>query len=144
MLRFMSGFVAAVALLVTAGLGGSATGAATGLQAPEDPVRWEAFSYDDLLERRRASDRPYLPFLNVPTLSTGLYVLPASGDDRQQPHQRDEVYYIVAGRAVLEVDGERRPVSPGDVIFVKAEVDHRFVEITDELQVVVFFAGPSQ
>jgi len=57
-----------------------------------------------------------------------VYELPAGAHDPQQPHGEDEVYYVVAGRAKLDVDGEQRPVSPGDVVFVAAEVPHKFVE----------------
>ncbi len=108
----------------------------------DPPKRWEAFALDDLREQREATSRPWLAFLKVPALSTGLYVLPAGGQDGQSPHERDEVYYVVVGRAVLEVDGQRQPVRPGSVVYVKAEVDHRFVEIEEDLEVVVFFSAP--
>ncbi len=103
--------------------------------------RWETFTLEELREQREAASRPWLAFLKVPTLSTGLYVLPAGGQDRQTPHERDEVYFVVSGRAVLEVDGERQPVSPGSVVYVKAGVEHRFVEIEEKLEVLVFFAA---
>jgi len=106
------------------------------------PKRWEAFALEDLRQQQEASSRPWLAFLKVPALSTGLYVLPAGGQDGQSPHERDEVYYVVAGLAVLEVDGERQPVRPGSVVYVKAEVDHRFVEIEEDLEVLVFFSAP--
>ena len=127
-------------LVTLALLGGGAVHA----EEVDSPKRWEAFALDELGERREATSRPWLEFLKVPSLSTGLYVLPAGGQDRQSPHGRDEVYYVVAGRAVLEVDGERQPVRPGSVVYVKAEVDHRFVEIEEDLEVLVFFsAAPS-
>jgi mannose-6-phosphate isomerase-like protein (cupin superfamily) len=135
---------AAVAGLTSVGVPGAPVEAST--NAPQQAgtvtaASWEAFSYGDLVRRRADAERPYLPFLEAPTLSTGLYVLAAGGDDRQQPHTRDEVYYIVSGRATIEVDGDSRPVSAGDVIYVKAQIDHRFVDIEEELQVIVFFAG---
>ena len=68
-------------------------------------------------------------------------MLPTGGQDRQSPHGRDEVYYVVAGRAVLEVDGDRQSVKAGSVVYVKADVDHRFVEIEEDLEVLVFFAA---
>ena len=130
-------------LVTLALLGGGAAHA----EEVDSPKRWEAFALDQLGEQREATSRPWLEFLKVPSLSTGLYVLPAGGQDRQSPHGRDEVYYVVAGRAVLEVDGERQPVRPGSVVYVKAEIDHRFVEIEEDLEVLVFFSaapgGPS-
>ena len=40
----------------------------------------------------------------------------------------------------LRVGSEERQVSAGNVIFVAAEVEHRFYEIAEELIVLVFFA----
>ena len=50
------------------------------------------------------------------------------------------MYYIVSGRARMRAGSEDRAVSAGAVIFVAAEVEHRFYDITEELVVLVFFA----
>jgi mannose-6-phosphate isomerase-like protein (cupin superfamily) len=94
-------------------------------------------------EQRAQSGKLYLEFLRVPAMSAGLYVLPAGAADRQKPHLEDEIYYVVRGRARFKAgsDGEEdREVSFGDVIFVAAEVEHRFYDITEELAVLVIFA----
>jgi mannose-6-phosphate isomerase-like protein (cupin superfamily) len=84
--------------------------------------------------------RLYREFLRVPAMSAGLYVLPAGGTDTQRPHHEDEMYYVVRGRARFKADNEDREVSPGSVMFVAAEVEHRFYDIKEELAVLVFFA----
>jgi len=38
------------------------------------------------------------------------------------------------------VAGERRPVRPGSIVFVAKEVEHRFVDIEEDLSLLVFFA----
>ena len=91
-------------------------------------------------EQRRESDKSYREFLRVPTMSAGLYVLPAGGTDRQKPHREDEIYYVVRGRARFVAGSEDREISAGSVIFVAAQVGHRFYDITEELAVLVFFA----
>src|SRR5687767_15646825 len=88
------------------------------------------------------SGQPYLEFLRRETMSMGLYVLDAGADDEQQPHTEDEVYYVIEGRAVLEIDGDQRPVQPGTVVHVAAGVRHRFHSIASKLSVLVFFAPP--
>ncbi|MGH7530703.1 MAG: cupin domain-containing protein [Gemmatimonadales bacterium] len=65
-----------------------------------------------LLEQRAAGGRRYLEFLRVPALSAGIYVLRPGEPDPQQPHERDELYYIIAGRAELRVGTETRSVAP--------------------------------
>jgi len=46
-----------------------------------------------------------------PGLEIGVYVLVAPEPDRQQPHADDEVYVVLAGRGVLEVEGDTVEVS---------------------------------
>ena len=100
----------------------------------------DAFTLTRLLAERAQGKKPYLEFLRVPSLSMGLYVLPASGVDGQKPHNEDEVYYVVRGRAVINVAGEDQPVEPGSLVFVAAHVPHHFHTISEELAVLVFFA----
>jgi mannose-6-phosphate isomerase-like protein (cupin superfamily) len=102
----------------------------------------DAFELTQLLAERERTGRPYLEFLRVDSLSTGVYVLPAGGIDRQQPHTEDEVYYVVSGRGAIQVAEESRPVAAGAVVFVKAGVAHRFHAIEEELVILVFFAPP--
>ncbi|MGA8214466.1 MAG: cupin domain-containing protein [Candidatus Sulfotelmatobacter sp.] len=97
-------------------------------------------SLAEITEQRALSGKPYREFLRVPAMSAGLYVLAAGGTDHQKPHREDEVYYVVRGRARFKAGPEDREVSAGSVIFVAAEVGHRFYEITEELAVLVFFA----
>ena len=100
----------------------------------------KAFELTELLAAQQAGGKLYHEFLRVPALSMGLYVLPAGQPDPQQPHTEDEVYYIVGGRGMIHVGGEDRPVQAGSTVYVAAGVDHRFHSITEDLQLLVFFA----
>jgi len=97
-------------------------------------------SLPEIAEQRAQSGKPYREFLRVPAMSAGLYVLPAGGTDHQKPHREDEIYYVIRGRARFKAGLEDREVSGGSVIFVAAEIGHRFYDITEELAVLVFFA----
>ena len=93
--------------------------------------------------RAVAQDRTgelYLEFLRRDSMSCGLYVLEPGADDPQEPHQEDEVYVVVAGRARLRMADQDRPVGPGSVLFVARTVPHRFHDVTERLSVLVFFA----
>ena len=48
----------------------------------------------DLIAQQSSGGQPYLEFLRAPSMSAGIYTLPAGGVDRQQPHTEDEVYYV--------------------------------------------------
>jgi mannose-6-phosphate isomerase-like protein (cupin superfamily) len=97
-------------------------------------------SLPEIEEQRTESGKDYREFLRVPAMSAGLYVLPVGGTDRQKPHREDEVYYVVRGKARFKAGPEDREVSAGSVIFVGAQVGHRFYDIEEELAVLVFFA----
>ena len=93
------------------------------------------------VDLQRSQERKlYREFLRVPAMSAGLYVLPAGGADPQRPHHEDEMYYIVRGSARFKAGDEDREVHPGGVIYVAAEVEHHFYDISEELAVLVFFA----
>jgi mannose-6-phosphate isomerase-like protein (cupin superfamily) len=99
-----------------------------------------AFEYGEIRQEQRESGKPYLQFINQGTMSLGLYALAAGSTDTQSPHDEDEIYYVVAGRGSIVVAGERRPVRPGSIVFVTKEVEHRFVDIEEDLSILVFFA----
>lgn len=62
--------------------------------------------------------------------------------DRQQPHERDEVYVITSGTGTFNRAGSAMAIKPGDLLFVPAGVDHRFENFTDDFATWVLFYGP--
>jgi mannose-6-phosphate isomerase-like protein (cupin superfamily) len=92
----------------------------------------------DLLQR--LGDKLYHEFLRVPAMSAGIYVLPPSATDNQTPHQEDEIYYVVRGKAKMRQGRDERSISQGDVIFVGKHLEHRFFDIAEELVLLVIFA----
>ena len=103
----------------------------------------QAWEYRDILADQAGRGRLYHEFLRVADLSAGLYVLEAGGTDPQSPHTEDELYYVVAGRAMVTVGDETRPVVPGTTVFVAATVPHRFHDIAERLELLVVF-GPAE
>jgi mannose-6-phosphate isomerase-like protein (cupin superfamily) len=98
------------------------------------------FEVSQLLADRQRAQRAYLEFLRVPSMSLGIYALPAGGVDPQKPHKEDEVYYVLQGRGMIRVGTEDRAVEPGSLVLVAANVEHRFHSITEDLSLLVFFA----
>lgn len=97
-------------------------------------------STEDLRARHKVAKSPYLEFLRVPDMSLGLYEIPAGGEDLQKPHQEDEAYYVVSGKAKMTLDKDEIDVKAGDVIYAAKKVPHRFHSIVEDLAVIVFFA----
>lgn len=103
----------------------------------------DAFELSEIRAALVASGRPYHEIVRSHDLSVGLYVLPAGGVDHQSPHTEDEVYVVISGQARITIGDEDRPVSPGSIVFVTADVPHRFHDIETELVVLVAF-GPAE
>jgi mannose-6-phosphate isomerase-like protein (cupin superfamily) len=102
--------------------------------------RYQDFELEELQADR---SRSYAEFLRRPGISMGIYHIPAGGKDPQHPHDADEVYVVLAGRAALEVEGERIEVGRGRVVSVDRGADHRFVDVDEDLAVLVVFAPPA-
>jgi mannose-6-phosphate isomerase-like protein (cupin superfamily) len=106
------------------------------------------FHIDDVDRERVARGKLYFEFLRVPAMSAGVYVLAAGARDQQKPHHEDEMYYVVRGRGRMQIGSgdavEHAEVRAGSVIFVEAEREHRFYDISEELDVLVFFAPAEQ
>jgi quercetin dioxygenase-like cupin family protein len=85
----------------------------------------------------------WVEHLRRPDLSVGTYSIPVGGRDDQDVHTEDEVYVVTAGKAVLTGPGASIPVKPGSVVFVPADEEHRFLEVTEALTVLVVF-GPAE
>jgi mannose-6-phosphate isomerase-like protein (cupin superfamily) len=100
----------------------------------------KVFEIVELEKQREQAGKRYLEFLRIPAMSAGVYVLPVGGTDPQSPHKEDELYYVVRGRAKMQIGSETRSVTAGSIIFVAAKAEHRFQDIAEELVVLVFFA----
>ena len=100
----------------------------------------QTFHAEGLAREHGSKGKLYLEFLRQPSLSAGLYVLPTRHQDPQTPHTEDEVYVVLKGRGQIALDGQDRPVIPGSIVYVPAQMEHRFHSIEEDLQVLVLFA----
>lgn len=82
----------------------------------------------------------YVETLRVPAMSVGTYVIPAGAHDPQGPHREDEVYVVLSGRGRLWTPDRTVDAVPGAVLFVPVGEEHRFVDVVEDLTVVVVFS----
>ncbi len=99
-----------------------------------------AFHTDDLSILNGEQDGPWLKFFDNNTMFTGIYEIPAGGQDPQGPHKLDELYVVMKGRATLIAGDKEYDATSGSVFFVKTKVPHKFINIEEDLQVIVFFS----
>lgn len=103
---------------------------------------FKAFELDELEHKQDESQQPYFEFLRRRAMSAGLYRLPAGGEDHQHPHAADEMYLVLRGSGTLQVGDQRQPVRQGSVVSVDHGEEHRFVDIAEDLHLLVVFAPP--
>jgi mannose-6-phosphate isomerase-like protein (cupin superfamily) len=97
-----------------------------------------AFAVAAVVEKLRAAGGGYEVVHESPGTEIGVYVLVAPQADEQQPHADDEVYVVLEGSGILQVEGEEVRVAEGDAVFVEAGADHRFTAY-EQLAVLVIF-----
>jgi mannose-6-phosphate isomerase-like protein (cupin superfamily) len=102
----------------------------------------KAYELSELDPERDADGHGYVDFMASDLLSAGYAIWPAGGQDRQRPHDEDEVYHVVSGRGTIRVAGEDLAVGPGSVVYVPGRIEHRFHSIEEELRVLVIWAPP--
>lgn len=99
------------------------------------------FTTIDQVDRERTQvGQFYREFLRIPAMSAGLYVLSPGSIDPQVPHHQDELYYVLRGRARFRAGSDDTEISAGSLLFVAAEIEHKFYDIQEEIAVLVFFA----
>ncbi|WP_299432409.1 cupin domain-containing protein [uncultured Meiothermus sp.] len=109
----------------------------------ENSIQPYVFTLEQLEAQRVRAAKLYLEFLRVPSLSAGWYVLEAGAADPQNPHNEDEVYVVLRGKGKIRVGSQVTPVQPGSVVFVQAQVEHKFFDIQERLEILVIF-GPAE
>jgi mannose-6-phosphate isomerase-like protein (cupin superfamily) len=102
--------------------------------APMEPVEIQA------VQEELSASGGYRIVHTSPGLELGVYALVAPEPDRQQPHDRDEVYVVLDGRGTLRIEGDSLDLTTGQAAFVPAGADHRFTGY-EGLSVLVIFAG---
>jgi len=63
--------------------------------------------------------------------------------DPQTPHERDEVYIVASGRGTFVRGTDRVAFEAGDMLFVPANVEHRFEAFSADFATWVVFYGPA-
>ena len=68
------------------------------------------------------------------------------GDSDRHVHADDrEAFVILQGRAVMEVDGERHPLTAGDIVVIEPGEDHHLIsDETDPCVNLWLHAGPKR
>jgi len=100
---------------------------------------WQAEKFlNQVLLIPQDAERYVEPFCHG-TMSLGMYA--PYRQDQQEPHDQDELYFVLSGSGVFISDGEKSEIKTGDAIFVAAGVEHEFEYFTEDFSAWVVFWG---
>ena len=87
-----------------------------------------------------SEDKAYGILLRYGSMELGFYK--PDKIDPQSPHRQDEIYIVQSGSGIFVCGEDRMPFEPGEALFVRAGVEHRFEDFTDDFAAWVVFYGP--
>ena len=90
---------------------------------------------------RDSDDGLYGVLLENGSMELGYYQ--PSGSDEQSPHDQDEIYIVQSGTGIFVRGDEEISFETGDALFVAANVEHRFIDFSDDFAAWVIFYGPT-
>ena len=93
------------------------------------------------LKKISNSNSYFRTFLNRSSLAVGVLSLNPSEEDTQEPHDSDEIYYILSGNGFLRINKTDYSIKPGKAFFVPKNTDHYFFGNTIKLSVLYFFGA---
>lgn len=100
------------------------------------------FDTNEYLKKIAKSDTYFHTFLNKENIAAGILYLGPGDEDTQEPHESDEVYYVVKGDGFLTINGKDHVISEGMSYYVAKKISHKFHGNKKDLVVMYFFGGP--
>ncbi|RNJ78836.1 MAG: cupin domain-containing protein [Nitrosopumilus sp. B06] len=99
------------------------------------------FNVSERAERLKKSRTYFDTFINRAGLAAGVLVLQPGEEDTQEPHDTDEVYYVISGDGFLRMNKKDYKISREKMFFVSRGMEHCFHGNKKELRVLYFFGG---
>jgi len=100
------------------------------------------YNVTEYINKIKKSNEYFHTFINQQSLAVGVLVLQPGEEDTQEPHESDEVYFVIKGDGFLKIKNKDYPVEQNKMYFVAKNVEHFFYGNKKELVVLYFFGGP--
>lgn len=100
------------------------------------------FDTKEFIKKIKTSDTYFHTFINQENLAAGVLMLEPGQEDTQEPHDSDEVYYVVKGDGFIKIGKKDFAITEGMAYYVEKGVSHKFHGNKKDLVVLYFFGGP--
>ncbi len=97
-------------------------------------------SVKEAVEKLASEETLFVTMMEQGNMRVEFYV--PEGEDLQTPHKQDELYIITSGVTDFIRDVEIIACKQGDVLFVPARMEHRFINFSEDFATWVIFYGP--
>ena len=101
-------------------------------------IQFDTKQYFKKLENSKSY---FQTFINKESLATGVIFLKPGQNDTQDPHESDEIYYILDGNGFLQINDKSHRIKKEEIYFVAKDVPHHFYGNTKNLSILYFFGG---
>lgn len=99
-------------------------------------------SITDLVDGLDADGLQHREALEAGPLTVEVGKYPADSAAPKNPHNEEEIYYVLSGSGKLRVGDDTHEVAAGDLVYVEPNLEHDFFDITEEITVLIIF-GPA-
>jgi len=96
-------------------------------------------SLDEAIELLNKEEKKFVQVMEEGKMTVEYYA--PKQVDEQLPHKKNEIYVIASGNSDFYRNGETIECRKGDVICVPAQMEHRFVNFSDDFATWVIFYG---
>jgi len=96
------------------------------------------FDTTEYLNKLKRSNSYFHTFVNRESLAVGVLFLKPGENDTQEPHDSDEIYYILDGNGFLEINDESYRIKKGRPILSQKMPNITFMVIQKIFQFCIF------
>lgn len=96
------------------------------------------FELENLISILDKQGNYFSNFVDLNAVQVGILRLRPLEIDLQEPHSGDEIYLVVRGNGFIQMNNKKHKIMPNTFIYVPANMEHRFVDNTEELIVAYF------
>ncbi len=80
------------------------------------------YNVSEYIKKIKKSNEYFHTFINKQSLAAGVLVLLPGEEDTQEPHESDEVYFIIKGDGFLKIKNKDYTVEQNKIYFVAKDV----------------------
>ena len=81
-------------------------------------IKFDTIAY---LNKLKKNNSYFHTFINKESLAVGVIFLKPSENDTQEPHDSDEIYYILDGNGFLQINDKSHRIKKEEIYFVAKE-----------------------